>query len=218
MIAMNDKTVYRQMDLSGTDFFDLTDAIIVHCDISNCRFGNCKGANFTHSYGKGADFSKADISNTSFENVNIEGMKFDGATWNGQTVMWVLAFHTTGFPVFVTNAFIQMGCMQKSYPDWGRICDTKESMRELLDEQPKLNIDHCWEWWCKYRSVIIGLTLPKGPPNAVCEWVSAYGLNGRLSKIVPEEEYFWHPVTFKNAPMPEFDPTELGQIVQTTIK
>lgn len=54
----------------------------------------------------------------------------------------------------VANAFVQCGCMQKTLEEWEKIGETPQSIRQLHDDQPALNIARAYIWWRKNAEVI----------------------------------------------------------------
>lgn len=59
----------RKKLIQGIDFtsFDMSDAILAHCDLTGCKFGKCLRTNFVFSHGINLNFSKADVTGSTFE-------------------------------------------------------------------------------------------------------------------------------------------------------
>lgn len=148
---------YARTDLTGTDFrsTDLTGQSLVHSDITNCKFGNCKGVKFICARGENADFKGSDISDATFEKVSPTVLPcLIGAIWNRTEVKQVSGWLVTeGYWTFVTNAFVQCGCMVRTIQEWCRICESMETIQEL--GLPPNELVDAFNWWQKNSALLI---------------------------------------------------------------
>lgn len=157
---MNEEHPYKQADLTGTDFraIDLSGQNLSHSNLTGCRFGRCVGANFVCTTGTEIDFVGADISRTFFEQAHESVLaRLVGATWNGATVTHVSGWLTQDFYwCFVTNAFVQIGCMQKPLDEWRAIGESRESLGDALrDRLSTEQLDATFNWWQKNSALLI---------------------------------------------------------------
>ena len=154
---------YFATDLTGMDLSqtDLTGENLAHCTLTGCTFGRCVGTNFVCTQGENINFTGADITNTTFEKASESVLQcLTNAVWNGVTVVsispWLV---TNGYWCFATNAFVQCGCMQKTFTEWDRICATSDSIQELNQNvtEPVLLVDLAFalQWWQHYRATIL---------------------------------------------------------------
>lgn len=154
-------STYSHTDLTGSDFrsIDLSGESLAHSTITGCRFGVCRGANFVFSHGTGIDFRGSDITGTSFEKADETVLSsLIGAIWNGTEVT-----HISGWLVssglywsYVTNAFVQIGCMQRTIKDWQAIGATREVLGHALSDRLSVEqLDATFEWWQKNSALLI---------------------------------------------------------------
>ncbi|CAB4177886.1 Pentapeptide repeat [uncultured Caudovirales phage] len=152
---------YAHSDLSGTDFsqVDLSGQSLAHSTITGCRFGDCRGARFICSRGGDVDFRGADISGASFEKAYESVLSsLVGATWNGVGITHVSGWLVTdGYWAFVTNAFVQIGCMQKTISEWQAIGATREALGHALSDRLSVEqLDATFDWWQRNSAALLG--------------------------------------------------------------
>lgn len=154
-------STYSHTDLTGSDFrsTDLSGESLAHSTITGCRFGVCRGANFVCSHGAGIDFRGADITGTSFEKADESVLlSLIGAFWNQSEVKHVSGWLTPFglYWSFVTNAFVQIGCMQRTIDEWQTIGVTREALGEALSDRLSTEqLDATFEWWQKNSALLI---------------------------------------------------------------
>lgn len=150
---------YRQADLTGMDLrsVDLTGVNVSHSLIEGTQFGVCVGANFVYTKGSPI-FAGADISDTTFEKAEPSVLAaLVGATWHGVTITrqsgWLTAEGL--YWCFVTNAFVQIGCMQKTLLEWQTIGATREALGVALGGRlSEAELDATFEWWTTNEGMI----------------------------------------------------------------
>ena len=146
-------------DLTGQDFSqrDLSGWNLGHTTIDGCKFGNCLGTNFVMTHGFNIDFTAADITDTTFEKADQSVLNcLVGATWNSVKVTHVSEWFnvTEPFTCFATNAFVQVGCKQRTMEDFERIGKDAESIKELLNDHPDLDVSTVLNWWKENAEMI----------------------------------------------------------------
>jgi hypothetical protein len=158
---MSSEHPYARTDLSGTDFssVDLSGESLVHSDISGCKFGVCRGTKFICSRGSGADFRGADITGASFEKAEEAVLtSLVGAIWSNTEVKHVSGWLTSSglYWSFCTNAFIQIGCMQRTIEEWQTIGASREALGEALSDRLSTEqLDATFEWWQKNSPLLL---------------------------------------------------------------
>lgn len=147
----------RHAAVRGVNFrpHSLERAVLSHTDLTDCVMpDNCRGANFVFCTGTNVDFSNSDITDSTFEKADVSGFNLIGATWHGETIAWAKRVQTYGYGCLVTSAFVQIGCMQKTMARWEEIGASPKSLRVLLDDQPKIDLETTWGWWELYKAAI----------------------------------------------------------------
>lgn len=153
---------YYNTDLSGSNFLnvDLSGQSLAHSDITDCQFGNCQGANFNCCKGERVNFQGANISDTFFEQATYSVIScLRGAFWHDVEITHVSEWITSSglYWCFATNAFVQIGCMQKTLEAWKAIGQDLESLAVLHVEQPKINLEATLTWWNENSPTIIAI-------------------------------------------------------------
>lgn len=154
---MSETTPYKQKDLTGSDFrgVPLSGQVLAHSTLTDCQFGNCEGVNFVCTHGERINFAGAKIGGATFEKADESVLRcLVGAVWNGVEITAVSGWLVTeGYWSYVTNAYVQCGCMVRQISEWIRICETMETITELgLDEE---NTVIAFDWWQKNSAVLI---------------------------------------------------------------
>jgi hypothetical protein len=161
---LNNPNLGKKMDVRGrnianADFSNtsLFGANLSHCDLTSVRLSpNCHGANFVATKGS-PNFKGVDVSDTTFEKAQqtvIDGLI--GAIWHNQVIRRVSQWDLSGYyDWFKTDAFVQIGCMQKTLNDWLNLGQTCTTLIALHDDQPKIDLDATWSWWCSAKDSII---------------------------------------------------------------
>lgn len=150
---------YRGTDLSGMDLrsVDLTGVNVSHSIIEGTQFGVCVGANFVYAKGNPI-FTGADISDTTFEMAEASVLAaLVGATWHGVTITQQSGWLTIEglYWCFSTNAFVQIGCMQKTLEEWQTIGATREALGVALgDRLSEAQLDATFEWWNAHKDLL----------------------------------------------------------------
>lgn len=155
-------TMFSHMDLSGMDLsgVDLTDDSAAHAVITNTIFGKCTRANFACTRGANANFRGVDITDSKFEKAEYTVLQsLVGALWRGIEITkvsdWIIQDkQEDGYWCFVTNAFVQCGCMQKTLQEWQEICQNMETIKALRLDEPRLNLEIAFDWWQKNSTTI----------------------------------------------------------------
>lgn len=145
----------RDQDLSNRDFRRCK---FIDADLSNANLSGCI---FIKADFNGADLSNADISNTDFEKaLNIDKANFIGAYWNNRmlTINPVIVANDRYF-FMVADAFIQIGCSQKTKSDW--LAMTDEQIKELgrvrvgiSKAESDLEAEQALAWWNQYKGML----------------------------------------------------------------
>lgn len=141
-------------DLSNTDFrrANFKNANLKNCNLSGCIFIR---TNF-----EGADLQGADISNSNFEKaLNLDLANFIGAVWNNRIITTQATITNDKYFVLKTDAFIQIGCNQKTKSDWLSLSD--EAIRELgrirsniTKEESDVEAEEALGWWNENKNTL----------------------------------------------------------------
>ena len=103
---------FAERNLEGID--------LRRCDLTGCDFtgSNLANAIFALADLTGVDFTDADISNTTFEKATFDPTQFVGAIWNGVLITEAMTAVENRLTTLITNAFSQLGCLQKTNEEW----------------------------------------------------------------------------------------------------
>lgn len=151
----------RNKILTGTDFSkdNFDKAIVTYCDMTDCIMpSDCQGANFAGSYGKNVDFStnNSDLTDTNFHKCQaIEGFNLIGAVWNGVKITYTSSVLITDYYyTWCTNAFVQIGCNQRTIEEWEIIGSSLESITKFYAGNNRIDPQKTWNWWNKNKQII----------------------------------------------------------------
>ncbi len=131
-------------DFTGTDFtgYSLAHADLRHSNLTGCIMPpDCSGGIFSTTRGTNVDWSNSDITDTNFETADISGFNFIGATWDGFIINAKPEQLDGEYWNMLTNAFMQIGCEQKTFKQWEAMTD--DARRELVPDNPESAVD----WW-----------------------------------------------------------------------
>lgn len=158
---MSEEQPYTRKDLTGTDFsgVDLSGKSLAHSTLTDCRFGNCEGVNFVCTHGERVNFTGVNISGATFEKADESVLRcLIGAVWNGAEITHVSGWITSSglYWSFCTNAFVQIGCMQRTIEEWQAIGATRETLGVALgDRLSTEQLDATFEWWQVNSALLI---------------------------------------------------------------
>lgn len=145
LIGQSNNFKFRNQDFSGLSFggrtlqgIDLRRSNLSGCDFTNCVL---TGAKFMLSTLDDADFTGADISNSNFDKATIVNTQFVGAIWEGVTITVAETTAENRLTNIITNAFSQLGCLQKSNLEW--LILTPQDRAILYPEDPVM-IESFW--------------------------------------------------------------------------
>lgn len=151
---------FKKQDLTDRDFSHqlLVGEVFSHSVLTRANFQNADlaGANFVYSLGRDSDFRDANITHASFEGAaETVLLSLVGARWKGIEITHVSGWIADGiYLAFATNAFVQCGCMQKTFAEWESICRDLDSIQVLHDEQPMIDLVASLAWWKANRDAI----------------------------------------------------------------
>lgn len=141
-------------DLSNTDF---RRASLKNCNLKNCNLSGCI---FIRTNFEGADLQGADISNSNFEKaLNLNLANFIGAVWNNRIITTQATATNDKYFVLKTDAFVQIGCNQKTKSDWLAMSD--DSIKELgrvrsniTKQESDIEAEEALVWWNNNKAVL----------------------------------------------------------------
>ncbi len=140
-------------DLSLYDFtpFDVTNAKLAHSDIDGTIFGDVVGTNFVFCTGVPV-LDGSNISGSTFEKASVGVLNaLIGSIWNGVEITTVSGWLTSSglYWMFKTNAFVQIGCMQKTKAEWEAIGATLGDVTTFANANATLDINAAatYAWW-----------------------------------------------------------------------
>ena len=140
----------------GYDFTgcNLHKFIIRQSNIDGCVFNNADCSNATFLKNRGAaTFTGANITDSNFEFSDVDKLDLIGATWRGTVINTKAgALQDETFFTLLTNAFIQIGCRQKTFAEWDAMTD--EDRRALVPSNPQSAVD----WWLANREELLNYT------------------------------------------------------------
>lgn len=121
-------------------------------DLRDCDFTGSTlcGAVFALAKLSGASFLEADISNSTFQNAIMEPEQLINAIWNGEVITDAFTTPESRLTNIITNAFSQLGCLQKSNVEWVSL--TAENRALLYPSDPEMIED----FWANVESAIQG--------------------------------------------------------------
>jgi hypothetical protein len=145
------KQIIRNVDFTS---YNLSGAIFSHCMLDGSTFGHVAGTLFVGSGGT-AKFT-GNVSQTSFEKAHTDLIRgLIGATWHGTPITkvtdWVVQ---TEYWAFRTDAFVQIGCMQRTLEEWNRLGFSPENLKELHLHQPNIDLEMTYKWWQENKLMI----------------------------------------------------------------
>lgn len=152
---------YACSDLTGRDFreefIDLSDCSLAKSIITGCRFLKCTRTQFFGCIGRGIDFAGVDVTNANFDKSDSGViLSLVGSVWNGVEITKVSDWLSKESPrwCFVTNAFVNIGCLQKTIEEWEAIGASRQSLEDWASTQEGIDVEGTWNWWLENARII----------------------------------------------------------------
>lgn len=136
----------KNKDFSGLSFANrnLANIDLRRSNLTGCNFQNTNLSNacFVLAILDDANFTGADISNTTFDKASMINTDFIGAIWNSVVITAANTTFENRLTNLITNAFTQLGCLQKTKEEW--LALTAADRAVLYPDDP-IMIEDFWD-------------------------------------------------------------------------